>query len=140
MSWAYRSPCYRALSLLFGVRSEDPEVGAYLDHVLSGLLDRQDEQEVWYSIVHSVKKPDRPYALFFDRELVTLAHSKAFAIQTLLWHLNGETVRNAESFVVLHAGGVALDGRAAIISGPSGIRQDHAYGCPRAGWIPVSYS
>ena len=48
------------------------------------------------------------------------AHSKAFAIETLLWHLNGAAVKRADPFVVLHAGGVALDGAGVIISGPSG--------------------
>ena len=48
------------------------------------------------------------------------AHSKAFAIETLLWHLNGATVHRAEPYVVLHAGGVTLQGAGAIISGPSG--------------------
>jgi hypothetical protein len=119
-SWAYRSPCYRALNLRFGVRCSDPDSGAYLDYVLSGLRSDEDQPEVWYSIGRSDRKPERPHLLFFGSELVAEAHSKAFAIKTLLWHLNAATVERAGPFIVLHAGGVVLDEAGVIISGPSG--------------------
>jgi hypothetical protein len=117
--WVYRSPCYQALHLRFGVRCADPDVGAYLDHVLSGLRRDQDEPEIWYSVGRSGTQ-ERPYSVQFGSELLSLTHSKAFAIETLLWHINGAIVDRADPFVVLHAGGVALEGVGAIISGPSG--------------------
>ena len=122
-AWAYRSPCYRALNLTFGVRSTEPDVGAYLEHVLIGLRSGEEnpgDPEIWYSIAHSGSDPERDYSLLFGSELVVRAHSKAFAIETLLWHLNGATVNRADPFVVLHAGGVTMGGAGAIISGPSG--------------------
>ena len=120
VSWVYRSPCYRALNLRFGVRCTDPDAGAYLDHVLSGLRSDQDQPEVWYSIGRSDVKPERPYSLFFGSELIAQTHSEAFAIETLLWHLNATTIERADPYVVLHAGGVSLDNAGIIISGPSG--------------------
>ena len=122
-AWAYRSPCYRALNLTFGVRSTELDVGAYLEHVLIGLGSGEEnpgDPEIWYSIVRSGSDPERDYSLLFGSSSVVRAHSKAFAIETLLWHLNGATVKRAAPFVVLHAGGVTLDGTGAIISGPSG--------------------
>ncbi len=120
--WVYRSPCYRALNLSFGVRSTEPEVGAYLDRVLSALRcgDEGEAPDVWYSITHGNTDPEGTTTLHFGSELVVRAHSTAFAIETMLWHLNGATEDRAEPFVVLHAAGVALDGAGAIISGPSG--------------------
>ena len=119
-AWAYRSPCYRALNLTFGVRSAEVDVGAYLNHALSGLRCGEQNPEVWYSISRSGAETERAYPLSFGSELVVRAHSKAFAIETLLWHLNGAAVKRADPYVVLHAGGVALNGAGVIISGPSG--------------------
>ena len=119
-TWAYRSPCYRALNLTFGVRSTETDVGAYLEHALSGLHCGEEDPEVWYSISRSGAESERTYPLFFGSELIVRANNKAFAIETLLWHLNGAAVKRADPFVVLHAGGVALDGAGVIISGPSG--------------------
>jgi hypothetical protein len=119
-AWAYRSPCFRALNFTFGIRSVDAEIGRYLEHVLSGLVSPHDEPGVWYSIMDSTEKPDRPYSLVFGPEPLTLAHDKAFALRVLLWHVNNATVSSERSCTVLHAGGVALDGVGAIISGPSG--------------------
>ena len=120
--WVYRSPCYRALNLSFGLRSTEPEVGAYLDRVLSALRcdDEGEAPDVWYSITHGNSDPKATTTLHFGSELVVRAHSTAFAIETMLWHLNGATEDRADPFVVLHAAGVALDGAGAIISGPSG--------------------
>jgi hypothetical protein len=120
LPWAFRSPSYRALNLRFGVRSTDPDAGTYLDHVLSGLCSGQEEPDVWYSIGCSDLDAERPYSLFFGSELIAQAHSRAFAIETLLWHLNAVTVDGADPFVVLHAGGVVLEEAGVIISGPSG--------------------
>ncbi len=119
-TWAYRSPCYRALNLTFGVRSTEPDVGAFLGHVLSGLERVEEDPEVWYSIALSTAESDPVYPLLFGSELIVRAHSKPFAIETLLWHLNRATVEHADPYIVLHAGGVALNGSGAIISGPSG--------------------
>ncbi len=58
--------------------------------------------------------------MYFGSELLVRAHSPAFAVETLLWHLNGATVDRADPLVVLHAGGVALNGAGVIICGPSG--------------------
>jgi hypothetical protein len=118
--WAYRSPSYRALNLRFGVRCSDSDAGAYLDHVLSGLRSDQEEPEVWYSIGRSDLDAKRPYSVSFGSELIARVHSKVFAIRMLLWHINGTAVSSAGSLLVLHAGGVALDGAGVIISGPSG--------------------
>ena len=119
-SWGHRGPCYRALNLVIGVRSTEADVGAYLDRALSGLRCRQQQPDVWYSIAHSDAESDSTYPLYFGSELIVDAHSKAFAVEALLWHLNGAAVNRAGPLVVLHAGGVALDGAGAIISGPSG--------------------
>jgi hypothetical protein len=120
LPWAFRSPSYRALNLRFGVRSTDPDAGTYLDHVLSGLCSGQEEPDVWYSIGCSDLDAERPYSLFFGSELIAQVHSRGFAIETLLWHLNAVTVDGADPFVVLHAGGVVLEEAGVIISGPSG--------------------
>ena len=119
-AWAYRSPGYRALNLSFGVRTTDPDVGAYLDHVLSGLTDGGEDPKIWYSITSSGEGSGCAYPLYFGSELLVRAHSRAFAVETLLWHLNGATVDRADPLVVLHAGGVALNGAGVIICGPSG--------------------
>jgi hypothetical protein len=119
--WAYRSTCYRALNLTFGIRSEEADVGAYLDHALTGLRSREEEKpEVWYSVARSSEGSERPYVLHFGSELVGGASSKAFAIEMLLWHLNAATVERAAPLVVLHAGGVVINGRGVIISGSTG--------------------
>lgn len=120
LPWAYLSTCYRALNLSFGIRCVAPEVGAYLDHVLSGLKSEEETPEVWYSIADSPPGAGCPYSLYFGSELIAQTHSKAFAIHTLLWHLNAATVDRADPYVVLHAGGVALGNAGVIISGPSG--------------------
>jgi hypothetical protein len=122
VAWAYRSPSYRALNLTFGVRSTEPDVGEYLDHVLSGLRCGEEDPELWYSIALAAPESEAEgaYSLLFGSEFIGRAHSKAFAIETLLWHLNGATVDRADPFVVLHAGGVTLEGVGVIISGPSG--------------------
>jgi hypothetical protein len=119
-AWAYRSPGYRALNLRFGVRTTDPDVGAYLDHVLSGLKNGGSEPEIWYSISRSTDGTGCVYPLHFGSELVVRAHDQAFAVETLLWHLNSAVVDGAGPMVVLHAAGVVLNGAGVIISGPSG--------------------
>jgi hypothetical protein len=108
------------MNLNFGVRSTDADVGAYLDHALSGLRGDGEDPEVWYSIADSAAESEGTHSLHYGSELIVRATSKAFAIETLLWHLNGAAVNNADPLVVLHAGGVALDGAGVIISGRSG--------------------
>ena len=120
LSWAYRSSSYRALNLAFGIRCATAEVGLYLDHVLSGLKSEEQTPEVWYSIADPPRGSDRLCSLYFGSELIAQTHSEAFAIHTLLWHLNAATVERADPYVVLHAGGVALGNEGVIISGPSG--------------------
>ena len=120
-AWAYRSPCYRALNLTFGIRSTDPDVGAYLGHVLTGLRCHEEDPGTRSGTRSLRSGPEwTPSHLHFGSELVVRAHSREFAVETLLWHLNRATVNRADPFVVLHAGGVTLGGAGAIISGPSG--------------------
>ena len=120
IAWPYRSPCYRALNLTVGVRVTEADVVEYLDHALSGLRCDGEDPVTWYSIADSAAKSEGNFSLLFGSELIVRAHSKAFAIETLLWHLNGAAVKRADHYVVLHAGGVALNGSGVIISGPSG--------------------
>ena len=54
VTWAYRSPCYRALNLVFGVRSTDARRGRVPGSRHSpGCVADEENPEVWYSIAHS---------------------------------------------------------------------------------------
>ena len=119
-AWAYRSPCYRASNLAFGVRSTEADVGAYLDHALSGCAAMRRTRRSGTRSPARRRVGTAPISLRFGSELVVRAHSKAFAIETLLWHLNGATVKRADPFVVLHAGGVASTARASSSAGRRG--------------------
>lgn len=116
--WLYQSPSYRALGHSFRVRSDDPEVGDYIEAVFREF--RTDEPAATtYSLMDRRPHRKAAYALFSDDVRVGLSRSRSRALATLLWHVNQEVVRLTDSrFVQWHASAAVRQGVCVVMPAP----------------------
>lgn len=119
LPWAHASGPFRALAHDFVVRTCDHALGEYLGAVLDPFaVDRPaaDGQVATraYSIVDRGDVTKNRYALYFGRERLALTPSGSFVVATLLWHVNRRAIESGDDFVLVHAGAVEWDGRAAL--------------------------
>ena len=122
LPWAHASGPFRALAHDFVVRTSDPALGEYLGAVLDPLsVDRSSDGRAGlpaYSVVDRGDATKNRYALYFGRERLALSPSGSFVVATLLWHVNRRAVESGDEFVLVHAGAVEWDGRAALFPAP----------------------
>lgn len=92
--------------MVFDVRCPDPELAAYLDHLLAGLPTVDCEAPVLFEVSGV---PERGF------------RSVGQAIETLISNINLGAIDAAEGNLLLHAGAVCgPGGEVAVICGPSG--------------------
>lgn len=121
--WSHTSGPFRALAHDFVVRTCDPALGDYLGTVLDPLSVGRlsgDGQAVLpaYSVVDRGDATKNRYALYFGRERLALTPSGSFVVATLLWHVNRRAVESGDEYVLVHAGAVEWNGRAALFPAP----------------------
>ena len=116
--WPYQSPSYRALGHSFSLRSDDPDVGDYIEAVFSEF--RTDDHAVTtYSLMDRRPQRKAAYALFADDVRVGLSRTRSRALATLLWHVNQEVVRRTDhQFVQWHASAAVRDGVCVVMPAP----------------------
>jgi hypothetical protein len=123
LPWAHASGPFRAIAHEFVVRTCDRALGEYLGAVLDpfavdGSAGDGQHAVPAYSIVDRGDAAKNRYALYFGRERLALTPSGSFVVATLLWHVNRRAVESGDGFVLVHAGAVVWDGRAALFPAP----------------------
>jgi hypothetical protein len=118
LPWAHTSPRFRAFDHRFTVRTSDAALGKYLDAVLDPFADDTTGESVErvpaYSMVDRGEGVRNRFVLYFDRERVVLSPSGSLVVATLLWHVNRYAIDSGGHYLLVHAGAVTWDGRAAI--------------------------
>lgn len=116
--WSYCSPSYRALGHSFRIRSDDSEVGAYVDVVFHEF--RVDEPAgVTYSLMDRRPRRNAAYVLYADDTRIGIGRSRSRMLATLLWHVNQEVVRRTDSaFVQWHASAAVREGVCVVMPAP----------------------
>src|SRR6185503_10884397 len=111
---------FRALGHDFVVRTSDRALGEYLGAVLDpfSFAVEASNRLPAYSIVDRGEGIRNRYALYFDRERLALTPSGSFAVATLLWHVNRRAIESGQEYVLVHAGAVEWNGRAALFPAP----------------------
>ena len=123
LPWAHTSGPFRAIAHDFMVRTCDPALGEYLGAVLDpfsvdGRTGDGNATSRAYSVVDRGEATKNRYALYFGRERLALTPSGSFIVATLLWHVNRRAVESGDGFVLVHAGAVEWEGRAALFPAP----------------------
>lgn len=116
--WTYCSPSYRALGHSFCVRSDDPEVGEYVDAIFEEF--RTDETAaVTYSLMDRRPRRNAAYVLYADASRIGIGRSRSRLLATLLWHVNQEVVRRTGTdHVQWHASAAVRDGICVVMPAP----------------------
>jgi hypothetical protein len=123
LPWAYRSRPFCAIAHRFVVRTCDPALGHYLETVLDPFADDAtgagaDGAVPAYSVVDRGETVRNRYALYFGRERLALTPSGSLAVATLLWHVNRGAIASGDRVVLVHAGAIEWEGRAALFPAP----------------------
>lgn len=122
---------FRVLSYYFSVRWTWTEGGAYLTRVLGRFMVEPDPSEernpptpglpARYSLVARGRGRARTYALFYADRPTYSSAEPGHVIDSLLWHVNSETVRRTGDFLLIHAGALTTPrGAGLLITGGSG--------------------
>jgi hypothetical protein len=117
LPWAGTAGPFRAFGHEFVVRTMDVALCRYLEAVLDPFADGSADPPA-YSVVDRGEATKNRYALYFGRERLALTPSGSFAVATLLWHVNRGAISSAGEFVLVHAGAVEWEGRAALFPAP----------------------
>lgn len=116
--WRYQSPPYRALGHSFRLRSDDVDVGEYIEAVFSEFR-CAGPADTTYSLMDRRPHRKAAYALFADDVRVGLSRTRSRALATLLWHVNQEVVRRTDSrYVQWHASAAVRQGVCVVMPAP----------------------
>lgn len=117
--WGHESGRFRALHHEFGVRTTDPTLGSYLEHVFSGFA-APGVPARWYSVVQQPGPTGRgtEYVVDFDGEPLVTTFRPSMAMGMLLWHVNQETVRRSSALTLVHASAAERHGIAGVFPAP----------------------
>jgi hypothetical protein len=109
---------YRALSYSFGVRSDVSVVSSRLERLLQPFEAQLGDTDVATYAISSSVNGGGEEVLSVHRNGRRLVHgcAEGTVLDWILWDVNRRALARVEGFLVLHAGAVARDGRALIIS------------------------
>ena len=107
---------YSALSYAFRIRTEVPAVARPLRALLAPMEQPEADRATVYEICRDLKMG--PYVVRLDGKLVQRGDSPRMIVDYVLWHVNSEAIGGADHHLALHAGAVALDGKAVILPAP----------------------
>jgi hypothetical protein len=108
----------RALEHSFTVRTNDRTLARYIDRVL-GALFAPVEATFTYSLIDRGEDTPERYALYAGEEGIAFSQSGFYVLAMLLWRINRSAVADSDH-VILHAGAVAIGGRAIVLPARSG--------------------
>lgn len=106
---------FDALGYRFEVATDDEQVAGRLERLLAGLA-----AEGAGGVPYRLHRSGRGFVLQSGGKRLARTGSAAGALDHLVWHVNRQVMESLDGPVMLHAGAVALTGRAVIVSGPSG--------------------
>ena len=117
--WGHESGRFKALHHDFGVRTTDPTLGCYLEHVFSGFA-APGVPARWYSVMQQPGPAGRgtEYVIDFDGEPLVTTFRPSMAVGMLFWHVNQETVRRSSSLTLVHASAAEHHGVAGVFPAP----------------------
>jgi hypothetical protein len=112
--WTYETGRFLALGHDFSVRTSDPDLGRYLDS-LFGSLHSSGRAAHHYLVVDRGATEVYPYELHFDDVRITRTASPSVVLSVLLWHINRRVVEASPEWLLLHAAGAEIGGRAVLL-------------------------
>lgn len=115
---SYATATFVALGHAFRVLTSDHDVGAYLDHVYSGLAASgvPSGSVTTYQVMTTGDEP-WPYSLHVDGQRIG-SGSGSYILDYLFWHVNRQTVERSGDLVLLHAAGVERNGVCIVLPAP----------------------
>jgi hypothetical protein len=114
--WSYCTGAFAGLSFRFGVRTDDSDLGRYVEHLLESL--RADTSVAhWYSLRSS---GDGGVDLYLDDALCAQLPEPSQAVDRLLWDINRASADASDEHLLFHAGGVQFTDQAILLPAASG--------------------
>jgi hypothetical protein len=107
---------FDALGHVFAVSCDDPGLAAVIERAFAALAVLGDPAG-WYR----VRRHDDRFDLSWGGETLVSSADCSTVLSWLQWDVNRRAVLAADADLVLHAGCVARDGRAIVVSGASGV-------------------
>jgi hypothetical protein len=107
------SPGWSAFGHRFRVETSVPALDAYLAEVFGDLPPSQDAEHLY----RLEQLPDGRWVTRLDGEVVDEPGDAPRAVGLLLWRINRGAIEDSQDLVLLHAGGVVVDGGGVILAG-----------------------
>jgi hypothetical protein len=123
--WAWTSGPCAAVEHRFALMSETADgVRDCLEPVLAPLRAPGDPVAGAYRVIRSTSartSPEVPYALYYERQRLTLTSRPAALARVLTWHINRQVIaRSADRYVMLHAAAATRAGVTVILPADHG--------------------
>lgn len=115
--WAHRSPRYRALGFEFGVRTSDPEVGAFLEELFEPFRAPGSPARL-YSFLSAPEREGDRYAVYFEGEYVVTTRYASTALRHFLWDVNRRVAGETRDHLLVHASAAEHEGRCLLFPAP----------------------
>lgn len=114
----YATASFVALGHVFRILTTDRDVGAYLDHIYSGLAapGSPSMETTTYWVVTTDDEP-WPYSLHVDGRQIG-SGSSSYILDYLFWHVNRQAIERSDDLVLLHAAGVERNGVCIVLPAP----------------------
>ncbi|CAB4723960.1 unannotated protein [freshwater metagenome] len=120
LEWASVSPVYRAVGLMFRVRSEDVDVATELGRVLRSLSTTRGDGDTdhVYSIRARVHEGVAQWRVYFDGKAIKTVVSSDAAVALVLWHIDEAVVTHSPDALFFHGAAVQFGERVVMFPGP----------------------
>jgi hypothetical protein len=115
-----RTRRFVALAHDFDCVTADSALYARIERVLDSLAS-DGRATTTYTLVGGQERPPRSrFLLEYQGAPVATCATREALVEMLLWHVNRSAVTSSPEYLLLHAGVVSWDGRAALLPGPTG--------------------
>ncbi|HXF56628.1 MAG TPA: hypothetical protein VNO34_03475 [Actinomycetota bacterium] len=117
VAWAHRSPGYRALGFEFGVRTTDPELGAFLEELFQPFRIAGSPSRL-YSFLSAPDREGDRYAVYFEGQYVVTTRYASTALRHFLWDVNHRVVGETRDHLLVHASAAEHEGGCLLFPAP----------------------